>query len=109
MRAKLKAIKMELRKRMHDPIATTGSWVKQVLQGHLNYYAVSGNHPSLWWFCNQVRGYWLKSLRRRSQKANLSWERFIRLVDRFFPPIKVLHPLPLHRFDAKTRGRSPVR
>jgi hypothetical protein len=30
-------------------------------------------------------------------------------ADRFFPPIKVLHPLPLHRFDAKTRGRSPVR
>jgi hypothetical protein len=29
MRAKLKAIKVELRKRMHDPIATTGSWVKQ--------------------------------------------------------------------------------
>jgi RNA-directed DNA polymerase len=23
--------------------------------------------------------------------------------------ILVLHPLPLHRFDAKTRGRSPVR
>ena len=33
----------------------------------------------------------------------------IRLVDRFFPPIKVLHPLPLHRFDARTRGKSPVR
>jgi len=33
----------------------------------------------------------------------------VRLVDRFFPPIKVLHPLPLHRFDARTRGRSPVR
>jgi hypothetical protein len=29
-------------------------------------------------------------------------ERFIRLVDRFFPPIKTLHPLPCHRFDAKT-------
>jgi RNA-directed DNA polymerase len=79
------------------------------LQGHLNYYAVSGNHPSPWWFCNQVRWLWLKSLRRRSQKARLSWERFIRIVDRFFPAIKVLHPLPLHRFDAKTRGRSPVR
>jgi RNA-directed DNA polymerase len=103
MRAKLKAIKMELR------IAKTGAWVKQMLQGHLNYYAVSGNHPSLWWFCNQVRWLWLKSLRRRSQKARLSWGRFIRIVDRFFPPIKVLHPLPVHRFDAKTRGRSPVR
>ena len=109
MRAKLKAIKVELRKAMHDPIAKTGTWVKQMLQGHLNYYAVSGNHPSLWWFCNQVRWLWLKLLRRRSQKARLSWERFIRIVDRFFPPIKVLHPLPLHRFDAKTRGRSPVR
>jgi hypothetical protein len=77
MRAKLKAIKVELRKRMHDPIAETGAWVKQMLQGHLNYYAVSGNHPSLWWFCNQVRWLWLKALKRRSQKARLSWERFI--------------------------------
>ena len=109
MRAKLKVIKTELRKRMHDPVAQTGAWVKQMLQGHLNYYAVSGNHPSMWWFCNQVRRLWLRTLRRRSQKADLSWERFIRLVDRFFPPIRTLHPLPCHRFDAKTRGRSPVR
>ena len=109
MQAKLKAVKVELRKRMHDPIAETGVWVRQMLQGHLNYYAVSGNHPSMWWFCNQVRWLWLKALRRRSQNARLSWERFTRLVDRFFPPIKVLHPMPCHRFDAKTRGRSPVR
>ena len=47
-RAKLKAIKAELRKCMHDPIAKTGSWVKQMLQEHLSYYAVSGNHPSMW-------------------------------------------------------------
>jgi hypothetical protein len=57
MRAKLKAIKMELRKRMHGPLVQTGAWV-QMLQGHLNYYAVSGNHPSMWWFCNQVRLLW---------------------------------------------------
>ena len=71
MRAKLKAIKTELRKRMHDPVAKTGAWVKQMLKGHLNYYAVSGNHPGLWWFCNQVRWLWLKTLRRRSQNADL--------------------------------------
>ena len=47
MRAKMQAIKMELRKKMHDPIAKTGVWIKQMLQGHLNYFAVSGNHPSL--------------------------------------------------------------
>jgi hypothetical protein len=109
LRAKLKAIKVELRKSMHNPVAKTGAWVKQMLQGHLNYFAVSGNDKSLWWFFNEVRWLWLKSLRRRSQKARLSWEKFTRLVDRFVPPIKVLHPLPCHRFDAKTRGRSPMR
>ena len=51
---------MELRRRMHDPIARTGAWVEQMLKGHLNYYAVPGNDPSLWWFFNEVRWRWLK-------------------------------------------------
>src|ERR1035437_2888667 len=76
---------------------------------HLNYFAVTGNHPSPWWFFNKVMRLWLASLKRRSQTARLSWERFIRFVARFFPPIRTIHPLPCHRFDAKTRGRSPVR
>ena len=109
MRAQLQVIKMELRRRLHDPIAMTGAWLKKVLIGHLNYYAVSGNDPSLWWFFTQARWYWLRSLRRRSQRAFINWEKFTRLVNRFFPPIRILHPLPCHRFDARTRGRSPVR
>jgi RNA-directed DNA polymerase len=109
MQATLKAIKMELRKRMHDPIERTGAWARQLLQGYLNYFAVSGNDRSLWWFYAGVRWRWLKTLKRRSQKAFLRWPEFTRLTDCFFPQIKVLHPLPCHRFDAKTRGRSPVR
>jgi RNA-directed DNA polymerase len=105
MRAKLLAVKIELRRKMHDPIAKTGAWVKQMLKGHLNYFAVSGNHPSLWWFFNKLKRLWLASLKRRSQTARLSWEKFTRLVARFFPPIRTLHPLPCHRFDARTRGR----
>ena len=35
---------------MHDPIAETGAWLNQMLKGYLNYYAVSGNSPSLWWY-----------------------------------------------------------
>ncbi len=109
MVAKLKALKVELRKRMHDPIAATGRWLNLLLKGHLNYFAVCGNSPSLGWFFNKVRRLWLRSLRRRSQKARLTWENFTRLTGRFFPPIKILHPLPLYRFDARTQGRSPVR
>jgi group II intron reverse transcriptase/maturase len=109
MLRRLQEVKTELRKRMHDPVAKTGTWVSEMLNGHLNYFAVSGNDPSLWWFFNEVRWRWLKSLKRRSQKAFLHWDEFIRLTDRFFPSIRILHPLPCHRFDARTRGRSPVR
>jgi RNA-directed DNA polymerase len=106
---RLQEVKTELRKRMHDPVVKTGTWVKQMLQGHLAYFAVPGNDPSLWWYFNEVRWRWLKSLKRRSQKAFLNWDDFTKLTDRFFPSIRILHPQPLHRFDATTRGRSPVR
>jgi len=109
MLRQLQAVKMELRKRMHDPIAKTGAWLTQMLKGHLNYYAVSGNGPSLWWYFNEVRWRWIKSLKRRSQRAFMSWEKFTSITNRFFPSIRILHPLPCHRFDARTRGRSPVR
>jgi group II intron reverse transcriptase/maturase len=109
MLKQLQAVKMELRRRMHNPIAKTGAWLNQMLKGYLNYYAVSGNSPSLWWYFNEVRWRWLKSLKRRSQRAFMSWEKFTSTTDRFFPSIRILHPLPRHRFDARTRGRSPVR
>ena len=105
----LEAVKVALRKRMHDPVVKTGAWVWQVLNGYLNYFAVPGNDKSLWWFFNEVRWRWLKSLKRRSETARLDWDRFIRITDRFFPPIRVRHPLPCHRFDAKIQGKSPVR
>lgn len=44
---------------------------------------------------DHVRVQRLKSPKQRSQKAYLSRERFIRLVNRFFPPIKVLHMMKL--------------
>ena len=57
-----------------------------VLQGKALrfYFAVSGNDPSLWFF-NQVKWHWLRSLRRRSQRAFINWERNTRLVARFLP------------------------
>ena len=109
MLGRLEVVKMELRRRMHDTIVKTGTWVWQMLNGHLNYFAVPGNDKSLWWFFNEVRWRWLKSLKRRSQTARLEWERFIRLTNRFFPQIRVRHPMPCHRFDATIRGKSPVR
>jgi hypothetical protein len=32
---------------MHDPVPQTGQWLKSVVQGYFNYYAVPGNLASL--------------------------------------------------------------
>lgn len=109
MREQLKVIKTELRRRLHGSIGETGEWLNRVLTGHLNYYAVPGNGRSLGWFFYQVRWQWLRALRRRSQRSRMDWQRFARIARRFIPPIRILHPLPGDRFDARTQGRSPVR
>jgi RNA-directed DNA polymerase len=43
MRAKLKQVKAELRRRRHLPIPEQGRWLASVVRGHLAYYAVPGN------------------------------------------------------------------
>jgi len=109
MRSQLLEIKQALRKRLHHSVGDTGAWLQRVLRGHLNYYAVPGNQPSLHYFFIRVKRYWLRALRRRSQRHRMTWVRFGVLWQRFAPSIVLAHDYPALRFDAKTRGRSPVR
>jgi len=109
MRTKLGAVKTEMRRRMHHPIPEQGQWLARVLQGHYNYYGVPHNSRALSNFRLQVTRLWLQSLRRRSQRHRMTWERFGRLADRWLPRPRVMHPWPNRRFDAKTQGRSLVR
>jgi len=39
MRAKLHAIKQELRRKMHEPVAQVGAWLKRVVEGYYRYHA----------------------------------------------------------------------
>ena len=50
----------------------------------------------------QVGWLWYRSLRRRSQKTRLTWERMRRLIDRWLPPARVYHPYPLRRLGVIT-------
>ena len=43
LRAKLKQVKVEMRRRRHQPIPEQGNWLKQVLTGYFAYYAVQTN------------------------------------------------------------------
>jgi RNA-directed DNA polymerase len=109
MHSKLKTVKTEMRRRMHHPIPEQGRWLARVLQGHYNYYAVPDNSEAMRAFRRRVIHHWRAALKRRSQKGWITWERIDRLAARWLPQPRILHPWPDERFDAKTRGRSPVR
>ena len=101
MRAKLKQVKDQLRRRMHLPIPEQGRWLASVVRGHLNYYSVPGNSKAVAAFRDQVTRHWHKALRRRSHKGrNLTWARMNRLQKRRLPPVRVMHPYPDARFAA---------
>jgi RNA-directed DNA polymerase len=98
LRAKVKEVKVQIVKRMHAPVPEQGKWLRSVLNGHFNYYAVPGNKKSLETFRTEVMRGWFRALRRRSEKArNLTWERFKRLVVTWLPTAKVRHAYPNQR------------
>ena len=109
MRSKLNSVKTEMRRRMHHPIPEQGHWLARVLQGHYNYYAVPDNSEALRRFRRAIERLWRHALARRSQKGRITRERLRRLAARWLPQPRILHPWPSVRFDARTRGRSPVR
>jgi len=92
LRAKLHAVKRELRRRMHLPIPEQGKWLASVVRGHLAYYAVPGNIKAVDAFCDQATRHWFKALRRRSQRTSLNWPRMHRLAQRWLPPPRIIHP-----------------
>jgi DNA polymerase II large subunit len=101
MAAKLRSIRVELRRRIHQPIAETGDWLRQVVGGYFRYHAVPGNLPRLETFRQQIARHWRCTLWRRSQRSRWTWERFETLMAHYLPRPRVLHPYPLARFYAK--------
>src|SRR6266403_773216 len=87
MVAKLKAIKVEL--------------------GYYQYHAVPGNTTQLRIFKLRVCRLWQSVLVRRSQRAQMRWERFTPVLNRWLPPPRVLHPYPDARFYATHPSQEP--
>ena len=98
MQAKLQAIKQELRRRMHWPIAAQGKWLRQVVQGYFNDHAVPTNRHSLVVLRDEILWRWRRSLRRRSQKGKITWEKMRSLAEEWLPTPLILHLWPNQRF-----------
>jgi group II intron reverse transcriptase/maturase len=97
MTKKLKEIGAELRTRMHLPVPVVGKWLGSVVRGHLQYYGVPLNFRALATFHHQVKRLWRWTLNRRSQKSKVTWERMDRLVSRWLPRPRIVHPYPSER------------
>jgi RNA-directed DNA polymerase len=101
MRAKLREVKEELRRRMHAPIPEQGRWLRAVVTGFFAYHAVPTNMRALSAFRHHVTDLWRRTLRRRSQKDEMTWERIKRIADAWLPSPRILHPWPEQRFAVK--------
>jgi RNA-directed DNA polymerase len=101
MRAKLKAVKEQLRRRRHEPVPDQGRWLRSVLRGHMGYFAVPGNTDRVSAFRNELTQHWYKALRRRSQRHRINWERMGPIVTRWLPRVRAVHPFPSERLAAR--------
>jgi RNA-directed DNA polymerase len=101
MAAKLKDIKVKLRQRMHETVSGTATWLQSVVRGYYQYHAIPGNEATLKSFRQGVLRLWLRQLRRRSQRSRWTWQRFLPRLGVLLPEVRVLHPYPDARFDAK--------
>lgn len=106
MRATLATIREILMRRRHEPVPVVGRWLGSVVRGYFNYYAVPGNMHRMSSFRSELCWAWRHALIRRSQRHKLIWSRFNRLVKKYLPPCRVVHPHPSERFRVKTVGRS---
>ncbi len=101
MRAKLESIKEGLRRRMHQPIPEQGKWLRQVVLGYYNYFAVPTASRAIEAFHHHVCELWLRALRRRGQKDRTTWERITVIAAHWLPKPHILHRWPNVRFAVR--------
>lgn len=98
LQAKLQEVKIELKRRMHEPIPKVGKWLQSVVGGYNRYFGVPTNWQAMSMFRFQIGRYWHHTLKRRGQKrSRRTWDRMDRLIERWLPKPQNHHDYPLRR------------
>lgn len=80
------------RQHLHDPIAAQHKALSRALRGHYSYFGLTSNYRSLSNLRDEVQRIWHRWLCRRSQKGDIQWAVFARLLKRFpLPPVRIVH------------------
>ena len=106
MRRTLAAIKIQLERRRHDSVGQTGRWLNRVVGGWQRYHSVPDNYDRLEQFDKAVTKLWRRQLQRRSQRgqSRWPWARMSRLVRKYLPRPRIIHPRPQVRHHARLRA-----
>jgi RNA-directed DNA polymerase len=76
----IKAVADWCRRHRHRPVKEQHATLVRKLAGHYNYYGVNGNIVSLAVLRDRAEAAWRKWLDRRSQRGQMSWKRFKRVL-----------------------------
>ena len=77
-------LKLLMHKFRHYPLKTQQTKINQFLTGHYNYYGICGNHDALKRVYYYAVTFWRKALSTRSQRGNVTWEIYVRVL-KYFP------------------------
>ncbi len=83
----------------HEKVPEQHAALVRRIQGHMNYFGVSGNTRALTELAHHAQRAWFKWLCRRSNKTRLTWERFHSLL--------AAYPLPRPRVYVRIWGSFP--
>jgi group II intron reverse transcriptase/maturase len=88
----LKRISEYCRRNRHLKIKEQHAALKRKLEGHYSYYGITGNSYALSRFRYAVGRIWRYWLNRRSQRSNMPWEKFNKLLKHYrLPPARCVH------------------
>lgn len=98
----IRAVSEWCRDHRHNQVAEQFRGLASKLRGHYQYYGLTGNGRALYSFYEAVRRQWHRWLNRRSQRNNMTWERFERLLQTYTLP----KPLVVHSIYRPQRSRD---
>jgi len=93
VRSKLKALGQRLSRLRLEGGRAMVDYARRHLEGHIQYYGVSGNTRSVRCYVYQVARVLFKWLNRRSQRRSITWQRYAGVLAQLLPRARLVHNL----------------
>jgi len=90
------------RRNRHKPLIEQQAKLRQKLQGHYNYYGITGNSASLSKFYHFATRVWKKWLSRRNRERRWNWDCHRRMMKRYPLP----EPVTVHSVLRQQRNHN---